>query len=180
MLSVYAIEESEIYGHGKRAVIWFSGCTLRCPGCVNHHLWDKSNGQKETVGSIIDKIMKYNGISGVTLIGGEPLDQDMELLDLIKAIKKGMLDVVLFTGYEREELQGWQGKVFDLADVVICGRYIEGLRDTTLLLRGSSNQQIIVRNEELKGFYSQEARQVEIIISDTETVYLGFPEDFIA
>ena len=179
MLSIYAIEKSEIYGHGKRAVIWFSGCTLRCRGCINKHLWDKDVGAYESVAAVLSKVSEYEDIVGVTLIGGEPLDQTEELLEFINLCKKRKLDTVLFTGYEPEELYGWKREAFELSDVAVCGRYDERLRDTGLLLRGSSNQRLIVRRPSLQKYYEQEARQVEITVTDTETLFLGFPEDFI-
>ena len=179
MLSVYAVEQSEIYGHGKRAVIWFSGCYLRCPGCINQHLWNRDSGNFETVSSLINKIKSLTDISGVTLIGGEPLDQDEDLLEFVECVISNKLDIVLFTGYESEELQGWKRKVFDQSQVVVCGRYDRNLRNTNLLLRGSSNQRIIIKDDALKAYYSQEVRQVEVIITEDATTFLGFPEDFI-
>jgi anaerobic ribonucleoside-triphosphate reductase activating protein len=179
MLSVYAIEQSEIYGHGKRAVIWFSGCSLRCPGCINQHLWNRDSGNLETVSSLINKIKSLSDIAGVTLIGGEPLDQDEDLSEFVESIISVGLDIVLFTGYEPEELQGWKKKVFDVSQVVVCGRYDKNLHDTNLLLRGSSNQRIIIKDDDLKIYYSQEARQVEVTITEDGMTFLGFPEDFI-
>lgn len=179
MLSVYAIEQSEIYGHGNRVVIWFSGCSLRCPGCINQHLWEKESGTLETVSSLLEKAIKNENITGVTLIGGEPLDQSEELLAFVKSVIAKSLDVVLFTGYEPEELSGWQKEVFDLSEVIICGRYKKNLRDTNLMLRGSSNQRIIVKDANLKKYYIQEARQVEVTITEDDITFLGFPEDFL-
>lgn len=179
MLSVYAIEQSEIYGHGNRVVIWFSGCSLRCPGCINQHLWEKESGTLETVSSLLEKSIKNENITGVTLIGGEPLDQDEDLLEFVESVISNGLDIVLFTGYEPEELQGWKKKVFDVSQVVVCGRYDQNLRDTNLLLRGSSNQRIIIKDDDLKIYYSQEARQVEVTITEDEMTFLGFPEDFL-
>lgn len=179
MLSVYAIEQSEIYGHGKRAVIWFSGCSLRCPGCINQHLWNRDGGNLKTVSSLVEKTNTFSDIAGVTLIGGEPLDQDEDLLEFVESVISNGLDIVLFTGYEPEELQGWKKKVFDVSQVVVCGRYDQNLRDTNLLLRGSSNQRIIIKDDDLKIYYSQEARQVEVTITEDEMTFLGFPEDFI-
>ena len=179
MLSVYAIELSEIYGHGNRVAIWFSGCSLRCPGCINQHLWEKESGASETVSSLLGKTISNSNITGVTLIGGEPLDQSEELLAFVKSVIEKSLDVVLFTGYEPEELSGWRKEVFDLSEVVICGRYNKNLRNTNLMLRGSSNQRIIVKDDNLKKYYIQEARQVEVTITEDEIKFLGFPEDFL-
>lgn len=179
MLTVYAIETSEIYGHGRRAVIWFSGCTLCCKGCINNYLWDKSAGKEYTVDELTEMVVKLGDISGVTLIGGEPLQQGKELLLFVKKITKHKLDIVLFTGYELQELNEWQKQVVNLSAIIICGRYIEDLRNTNLLLRGSSNQRIIVQDKKLSGYYSQECRQVEIEITEEADKFLGFPEDFV-
>lgn len=179
MLTVYAIEKSEIYGHGKRAVIWFSGCSLRCKGCINSCLWDKCNGRSYTVEGLFDELISYEDICGVTFIGGEPLEQGKDLLVLSNKIRKADLDIILFTGYELKELRGLKKRIADKAVVIIYGRYIEELRDTSLLLRGSSNQKILVKDTLLKEFYANECRQVEVEITEDSIKYLGFPEDFI-
>ena len=179
MLTVYATEESEIYGRGKRLVIWVSGCTLKGKGCSNSHLWNKSSGREYTVEELFRAVKRHNGLKGVTYIGGEPLQQGEELLELSKKIVEAGLDIVLFTGYELNELNSLQKSIAEAAVVIISGMYVESLRDTGLLLRGSSNQKITVKEEELKKFYSEELRQVEIVISATEDKLLGFPEDFL-
>ena len=61
---------------------------------------------------------------------------------------------------------------------MICGRYIEKERDTGLLLRGSRNQRIVVKDKNLLQFYNQEQRQVEVEIGEDYVKFLGFPEDF--
>lgn len=179
MLRVYAIEKSEIYGHGKRVVIWFSGCTLHCKGCINKYMWDKSVGKSYTVNGLVKKVASFEDITGVTFIGGEPLQQGEELVIFVEEILKRKLDIVLFTGYELNELTGWQKQIADKSAVIICGRYKEEFRDTNLLLRGSNNQAIIINDEKLKNFYSRECRQVEIEITADDDKFLGFPEDFL-
>ncbi len=179
MLTVYAIEKSEIYGHGQRAVIWFSGCTLHCKGCINEYMWDKISGRNYTVEELINAVSAFGELTGVTLIGGEPLQQGEELSAFAEKILKHKLDVVLFTGYELNELNEWQKRVVNKSAVVICGRYKEELRNTNLLLRGSSNQTIIINDKKLKDLYSQECRQVEIEITADNDKFLGFPEDFL-
>ena len=178
MLTVYATEISEIYGHGRRLVIWFSGCTLHCKGCMNQELWDRSSGKETAIEDLLNQIIDSK-VDGVTYIGGEPLQQGEDLLILSKRIRDIGLDVVLFTGYQLEELDSLQKSVADLASVIIAGRYVESKRDTYLTHRGSSNQKVIIKDESLKPFYSEEVRQVEIIIDEDSETYLGFPEDFI-
>ena len=179
MLSVYAIEKSEIYGHGKRVVIWFSGCSLRCKGCINSHLWNKNSGREFTAEILFEEIYSLGDFDGVTYIGGEPLEQGHDLIVLSKKLINANKDIVLFTGYELEELAEEKLEVCNLSSVVICGRYIEKERDTGLLLRGSRNQRIVVKDKNLLQFYNQEQRQVEIEISEEQIKFLGFPEDFL-
>lgn len=179
MLSVYAIEKSEIYGHGKRVVIWFSGCSLRCKGCINSHLWNKNSGREYTAETLFEEIYSFVNFDGVTYIGGEPLEQGQELIVLSKKLIDANKDIVLFTGYEVEELKEDKLEIYNLSSVVICGRYIESERDTSLLLRGSKNQRIVVKDENLLQFYNQEQRQVEVEIGEDYVKFLGFPEDFV-
>ena len=133
-----------------------------------------------TARALLQRIAEYTDITGVTLIGGEPLQQNAEeLYDFTRAVVDLGLDVVLFTGYEQSELTGTRALIAELASVVIFGRYVEAQRDTGLLLRGSRNQSLTVRRRELMPYYAEEQRQVEITLTDTETLFLGFPEDFI-
>lgn len=179
MLSVYAIEQSEIYGHGKRVVIWFSGCSLRCKGCINSHLWNKKAGREYTAEKLLEEIYSFGKFDGVTYIGGEPLDQGEDLIVLSKKLIDANKDIVLFTGYEVEELKEDKLEIYNLSSVVITGRYIESERDTSLLLRGSKNQRIVVKDKNLLQFYNQEQRQVEVEIGEDYVKFLGFPEDFV-
>lgn len=178
MLTVYATEISSIYGHGNRFVIWFSGCSIRCKGCMNSHMWEKEAGKSTSVEQLVSCIECREDITGVTYIGGEPLDQDEEILLLTQKIIDMGLDLVLFTGYDLSELSEYQKIVSDLATVIISGRYDESKRNTYLLHRGSSNQKIIIKNTSLFDEYNIEERQVEVIITADSDTFLGFPEDF--
>jgi len=31
-------------GPGTRSALWVQGCTIRCPGCFNPHLWGARGG----------------------------------------------------------------------------------------------------------------------------------------
>lgn len=179
MLTVNAIENSDIYGHGKRVVIWFSGCSLRCAGCVNKYLWDRNSGTETSVVDLYEQICSYKDITGVTFLGGEPLEQGKELLDLVIRLRRNNYDIVLFTGYEFEELIEWQKQVVALSAVIVFGRFDINQRDTGLFLRGSRNQTIRINDNGITSFYANEYRQVEIDISADEIKYLGFPEDFL-
>jgi anaerobic ribonucleoside-triphosphate reductase activating protein len=179
MLTVFATEVSEIYGHGRRLVIWFSGCTLCCKGCINEYLWDRAVGKETTVDEIFDIIKSAHSIIGVTYIGGEPLQQGEDLLGLSEMVITAGLDIVLFTGYEFDELDTLQRKIADKAVVVIHGRYDETKRDTYLIHRGSHNQTITINDQRLRSQYLDECRQVEVEITEDSEKYFGFLDDFI-
>lgn len=139
MLNVYKIaHRSKIYGPGDRDVIWFKGCTLHCKNCINPELWSAEGSEQVDVDFIVSQLESNE----VTFLGGEPLQQ-VDILPLIKKLKKKRMGIILFTGYEKRELDGDKKKAADMCDVVIYGRYIDKLKDDSLYLRGSLNQEIV-------------------------------------
>lgn len=143
-------------GTGFRATLWIAGCSHHCVGCHNRHTWDYNQGvnlySQETIDSI-NKIFKNEYISGLTISGGDPLDQSEhsleELLNFLKWFKNEYptKNIWIYTGFTCDELQAKNSHVInlilDICDVLIDGPYNELLRDTSLEFRGSSNQNII-------------------------------------
>ncbi len=83
-------------------------------------------------------------ISGVTLSGGEPLQQPDAALELVRAIRAHTsLSVVVFSGYTIEEIAAMDigDQFLRHIDVLIDGRYRSDERLATGL-RGSDNQRI--------------------------------------
>jgi len=139
-------------GPGARAVIWVQGCTLGCPGCFNAPTHPTKGGEVISVDSLFERILTTQGtIEGITISGGEPLQQMAAVARLIERVKaETRLSVVLFSGFSWEELtrmgQSQQVNSPDYplpllknVDVLIAGRYVQQFhlaRD----LRGSSNK----------------------------------------
>jgi organic radical activating enzyme len=118
---------------------------------------------------------------GVTFLGGEPLNQNVDdLLSLCKKIKKHKLDIVLLTGYYKNQLNNKQRKIIKYCVAVKYGPYIESQKNLNLFLRGSSNQYIECYDKKFFNYYNAEHKDVEIIIDGKETKILGFPDDFIS
>ena len=136
----HIVEHTEIYGPGIRAAIWVKGCTLACKGCWNTQYWPAKGGELIPVMELHQRLMNIEDIEGITLLGGEPLQQSPQILELIKLQKKSGRTIMLYSGYEKEELDEIQAKCVDLSDLVILGRYREDLRNTSLRWRGSENQ----------------------------------------
>ena len=136
---------SRANGPGVRTVIWLQGCRLRCSGCFNADTHPSKPRRLMTVDAVFDLIRESSSkIEGITVSGGEPLEQINPLIDLLQRVRYATsLSVVLFSGYELEKISK-MNKGMDLlkmVDVLIAGPYIEHLR-LSRNLTGSSNQQI--------------------------------------
>lgn len=127
-------------GPGTRFGIWVQGCTLGCIGCFNPetHVDQKAT---LTVGEVLSTFLE-SGLDGVTVTGGEPLQQPEALADFVRAIKATSdASIVVLTGYTQQEIQSdpiMLGSV-NLVDTVVCGRF----NKRRLLgsgLRGSDNK----------------------------------------
>lgn len=145
-------------GPGFRVTIWVSGCTHACPGCQNKHTWKYGQGHKldDMVPYHLtckEKILNLIGdkhIDGVTISGGDPLDQSAqalkELAKFLSNIKKRYPEksIWLYTGYLIEDLNNYPHKeVIKNCDVIIDGPYVKEKRNITIPFRGSTNQRII-------------------------------------
>ena len=133
------VENEHLYGPGKRLLLFTQGCSLRCKGCTNQHLWEFGKGIDVTIEEILNQC---TDLDGITLHGGEPLDQANVLVELIKKLKKQGKTVILFTGYIFKELNKVQKQAWLSSDMVISGRYEEQNRNIYLQFRGSTNQKV--------------------------------------
>lgn len=144
------IEEHDVInGPGVRTILFVSGCTHKCRGCHNPDSWDFDYGEPFTK-EVEDKIINYLKspvVQGFSLLGGEPFDNVDDCVKLVKRIKQECpdKDIWVWSGYTFEYLNNHPSKreLLHLCDVLVDGRYNEGLRDLSLHYRGSSNQRII-------------------------------------
>lgn len=148
-------------GEGVRTSLFVSGCTLHCPGCFNTEAQDFSFGTPFTEQTIkeIEETLKDPVVTGLSILGGEPLDQDndgllamIELCDITHRLGK---NVWMWTGHVWEdvfekpcELGESRHKALTMrllahCDVVVDGPFRMDLADRFLKWRGSSNQRII-------------------------------------
>jgi anaerobic ribonucleoside-triphosphate reductase activating protein len=146
---IHAFEpRSRANGPGARFVVWFQGCTLGCPGCFNPTTHDPDGGRGGAIGveiaEIAAEIAKARpGIEGISLSGGEPLQQPEAARALLDAARELGLSTLAFSGYTIDEIRALPGgtQVLERLDVLIDGRYVAGERLATGL-RGSGNQRI--------------------------------------
>lgn len=135
-------------GPGIRTTIFVTGCTHKCHNCFNEEYQDFDFGdpwtQKETDEVIED--LKLDEVRGLTILGGEPFQNEVDLLQVLRDIKKEVQkDIWIFSGYTYEEILKDQDKkkLLEECDVLVDGRFVEALKDLSLRFRGSSNQRII-------------------------------------
>ena len=171
---------SQIYGPGNRYVVWLQGCTLACKGCWNTAMWHNKPKMLIDREALLKQIINAEGITGVTFLGGEPLQQIDNLIWLCKALKKYSLSIMLYTGYELHEIESGDRlcEAVELVDILISGRYIDSQRDRNLLWRGSRNQKITFISTHYQDISIEECNQVEITIdSSGQLTVLGYPDD---
>lgn len=153
-----SIREMDITnGIGIGVSLFVQGCTHHCKGCFNPETWD-FNGGKEWTQDIENKFIelcKRPHIDCVSILGGEPFDQDEHIYWLLKRIKLEVnKPLYLWSGYGYEYLINRDIPrdclMENLIDYLIDGEFQLDNRDLSLKLRGSSNQRIIDVKESLK------------------------------
>ena len=151
-------------GEGVRVSVFVSGCNHHCKGCFNECAWDFNYGNKFTEKQEEEVLqdLDHDYISGLTLLGGEPLEPANQegLLPLVKKAKEKFPDkkIWCYTGFDFEkDVVGKMAKQSDTTkellkyiDVVVDGKFEEDKKDLKLKFRGSSNQRILDVQESLK------------------------------
>lgn len=143
-------------GPGVRVSLFVSGCRHHCKNCFNKEAWDFGYGQpftEETEKSIL-KALDNSFVEGLSLLGGEPFEPENQkgLISLCKKVRERYPEksIWCYTGFLFENIL--EGKVGDketaiellsYIDVLVDGRFVEELKDLSLIFRGSSNQRIL-------------------------------------
>ena len=143
---------STVNGTGVRTAVFVSGCNLHCDGCFNTGAWSFSIGHElssELIEKILDSI-EPEYISGLSILGGEPLDPKNQsgVAQLIEKFRKRFGDsktIWVWTGYEYDKipLDTHTFYILNNIDVIVDGPFIAKKKDLNLPYRGSSNQRII-------------------------------------
>lgn len=151
-------------GEGVRVSLFVSGCTHHCKGCFNKETWDFNYGKpfdKEIEDKIL-KELKPDHISGLTLLGGEPMEpaNQQALLPFVKRMKQLYPNKTIwcYSGYTMDEEllkpsrahTPWTKEFLTYIDILVDGEFKIDLKDITLRFKGSSNQRIIDVKESLK------------------------------
>ncbi len=163
-------------GPGVRVALFVSGCRNHCKNCFNPETWDFAYGEPFTK-EVEDSIMKGlepDHIKGLTLLGGDPFEPENAkvLAPFVERVRANYPNKTIwcYTGYTFDELLTGKRipidtvlRIFRCLDILVDGRFVEALKDLTLLFRGSSNQRLILVQESLK--------KDEVVCWDGKTQY---------
>lgn len=183
-------------GPGTRLGIWLQGCRLACPGCMSRDTWNPQEGFDASVSDLAQvwRDALTAGADGLTVSGGEPLDQPAglaALLGVVTGISAELTrpdgpaagrepDVLVYTGYDEAELDAQRAAAVAHADVVITGRYDVSAR-TRLIWRGSANQRMTPRTDLGRRRYAEfmalepERPPMQVAADGSHTWFIGVP-----
>lgn len=179
--SVHAVvTRSLANGPGARLVIWSQGCTLACPGCFNPSTHDPGGPATiRPVGELVEVALAEAAIEGVTLTGGEPLEQPAAVGAFCRQIKaRSDLGMIVLTGFTRREIEADPARSVAVAaaDMVIAGRYHRH-RHVGTGLRGSDNKVYWARSDRYRAADFAAVPDIEVIVATDGTVAVtGLPD----
>ncbi|WP_103110456.1 4Fe-4S single cluster domain-containing protein [Brevibacillus reuszeri] len=117
---------SRVNGPGVRAVLWVQGCSIGCKGCFNPDTHpENQNGTDYDPKRLGEELGKL-AVDGVTVSGGEPLDQPEPLVAMMQAFRQSHGGTaLLYTGYTVDSILRCDRKRKALLqfDAAIAGPY---------------------------------------------------------
>ena len=153
------IAHSQVNGPGVRSVVYFQGCNLGCASCWNPstHAFSGPSREATDVSERGAAGHRTLVIDGVTFSGGEPMQQALDLLALIRLLKsaRSEISIGMYSGYTERELDSgnfwtrygiaqearsriWED-IKQLLDFAVLGRFVAS-RPTQLPMRPSAQQ----------------------------------------
>lgn len=174
--------KTAVEGPGERSALWLQGCSLKCPDCCNPEMQQFGIGTTRSVEEIADLILQARA-EGLTLLGGEPLDQARELLQLLQLLRQsGYCGIIMFSGYTWAEIEAdsVRKSVAGLCDLVIAGRFERQFSPGGRRWIGSDNQTLHFVSDYYAGLrenWPENVREIEIFIRDGVIMVNGSPLD---
>ena len=167
------LAETLAEGPGRRTACWVQGCSIRCPGCFNPGYLPADGGELLTVDALTERVLAPH-TDGLTLLGGEPMDQAGPLAVVAARVRAAGRSVMTFTGFTLERLHRLVAAGRDdvaallaATDVLVDGPYLADRPDRRRPWIGSTNQRFHVlgpRLGDLSGLLATPER-VEVRVS---------------
>ncbi len=172
------IPRTDLEGPGQRAALFPAGCSLRCSGCCNPHLFTKKTQQLISVSEILQRVKSVSDIEGISILGGEPLEQAHALGEFLSSLRQETdLSVMLYTGYTMAEIKREEDKasVLEFVDVLVDGRYQEALKSSRRRYIGSDNQKLWLLTDRYMAKDFGGSNFTEFRLNKREFRILGYP-----
>ncbi len=170
------LPQSRVNGPGLRAVLWVQGCSLGCPGCFNPQTHAFEGGELASIDSLVSQLIALqSSIEGLTISGGEPLQQRLPLINLLRRVRQETsLSTLLLSGFSWAEIQQMPeaSELLACLDVLIAGRYDAG-QHVARDLRGSANKTIHFLTLRYRLSDLQAVPTAEVIITATGEVLIS-------
>ncbi|WBB80615.1 4Fe-4S cluster-binding domain-containing protein [Micromonospora sp. WMMD882] len=136
-----------VLGPGHRAGVWVQGCAIGCAGCLARDTWARRPDRAVAVRAVLDWLAGLpEPLDGVTVSGGEPLQQPAAVAALLAGVTAWRgdreIDVLLYTGYPWHRARRFT-EVLAGCDAVVAGPYVARRNVGDPPLRGSTNQRIV-------------------------------------
>lgn len=168
-INVHHMELSRVNGPGLRLTLWVQGCGLNCKGCFNQETHTREASRLMSVDELAQKINAL-AIAGVTLSGGEPLDQAPAVEQLIQAVNVEK-NWILYTGYTPREIFQNEAmiRVVKAVDLTLAGRYRQNAEHPY------QHKQIIKTSDRVDINFFRSRRSVEFVVSNAGVTTTGLP-----
>lgn len=145
------VTDTTVDGPGWRTSVYCAGCRHACAGCHNPETWDFAAGESVEVDELFDRIARTEG--NVTFTGGDPMYQAEAFTELARRIVTELRRTVwCYTGFRYEQVarDAAMSRMLPWLEVLVDGPFVQALRDTNLLFRGSSNQRLVDVQQSLR------------------------------
>jgi len=163
------LTDSLVNGPGRRCVVWAQGCSLHCAGCFNKSLQPFYRSDSFDVQDLADKLSSLPD-DGLTISGGEPLDQNKALYRFIKIYKNlCKKSILLFSGYSYTEIKKSPAmlQTLLLTDAALCGRYTGG--DIW------QNKHLVIISGQIKATEITPVNNIEFSLYKGNIILTGYP-----
>ncbi|GIP51303.1 4Fe-4S single cluster domain-containing protein [Paenibacillus vini] len=168
---------SFVNGPGARAVVWVQGCSLGCPGCFNPgtHRAEHPSASIADPAAMGEELGRLP-VDGLTLSGGEPLEQPEAVSELIRAFRRWNSGTVLiFSGFSPKRIfaSAAARSTLLLADAVLAGPYKEEAGSSEIW----SSKQLILVTDRIEPNTLTPERRLEVSLHTDSSVRLsGYPD----
>lgn len=173
---------SRVLGPGERTVIWFYGCSKKCPGCIAQSMNSSGEFYEYTPKDLATLVLDIPNTHGITISGGEPFEQDATALgEFLSLVQQAGKSIICYSGMRYEDILCNLEKrvLLNSLDLLIDGEYREEQNNGSTL-RGSDNQRFIFLSDRFTADKDKifcKGREIEFDIGIDNTLEItGIPE----